>query len=343
MLPGNPGFGSQLGAALGQGMSQGIGQSLNSFFEQKQKQEQARQLLGALGIQSPDSTKSQSGLGSLSADLPSKTAGAQRLNVTPEGVLAASIINPSLGTALGGLYQGQQKAGDQEREFNYKRAGKVLEEADSARNALIDRRIALNSAKSAIDKDEVGFFSPANISQTLSQITGIDLPQDATGAQLASAGKNFLTSTLARVGGGRPNQFIEQQIVKATPRIGQSKQANLSSYLPLQAGLEIEEKYLQAIDDLDKMYMQKQGFPPADLARQAQESIRPWVDERMKKLEEQLRENLKSPESPMQKRDFSSLDAISEGRKLQKGDEAKNKKTGERFVWDGKSWKKVAK
>lgn len=346
MLEPSPNFGSQLGAMLGGGISQGLGQTLGSFFEQKKKQEQTKLLLESLGIQSPHETRTGAALGSLNAEAPSQSSqptGKQTLNLTPESVLTAALINPSVGTALSGIYQGQQKASEHGRDFNYKRAGKVLEEADSARTALIDRRLALNTAKQAIDKDEVGFFSPSNISQTLSQITGIDLPQDATGAQLASAGKNFLISTLAKVGGSRPNQFIEQQTYKAAPRIGQSKQANIAAYLPLEAGLEIEEKYLQSIDDLDKYYMQKQGFPPADLARQAQEAIRPWVDERMKKLEADLRENLKSPEHPMQKRSFSSLEAISESNKPQKGDEARNKKTGERFVWDGKTWKKVGK
>jgi len=345
MLEPAPNFGSQLGAQLGAGVSQGIGQSLNQFFEQKQKQEKTNRILAALNIPNPNQPKKAAGagVGSASAEISSPKAAVNGFRLTPEGVAAVAFEDPALGAVFGSLLQAQEKGGEKEREFHYKRAGKVLEEADAARNALIDRRIALNTAKSAIDKDEVGFFSPANISQTLGQITGVDLPQDASGAQLSSAGKNFLTSTLARVGGGRPNQFIEQQIVKATPRIGQSKQANVAAYLPLAAGLDIEEKYLQAIDDLDRFYMEKQGFPPADLARQAQAQIRPWVEDRMKQLEVDLKENAKGPENPMQKRNFSTLDSISETHKPAKGDQAINKKTGEKFAWDGKEWKKVAK
>lgn len=110
VLPANPSFGSQLGQALGGGLSQGIGAALSQMFEQKKQQSKINELMNALGLGAPSAKQSTQ-----SAEIPQASAPAEGGigNLTPEKVLAASLINPQLGTTLSNLYKTQQKKGEE--------------------------------------------------------------------------------------------------------------------------------------------------------------------------------------------------------------------------------------
>jgi len=235
--------------------------------------------------------------------------------------------------------QGNQRFQD-ERNYQTGLAKPIIQEAEQSTIPLSESRMALNVAKDAIDKDQVGFFSPSNFSKMLSDITGVDLPQDATGAQLSSASKNFLINSLGKVKGGRPNIFIEQQISQAAPRIGQSKEANLRAYLPLEAGQDILENYYETVNKLYEEDLQKKGYPSGNIGLRAQKIVHPFVKDRMKKLENYFKTNSKTKDGAQ---NFSSLEEISTKQSPQKGDRAKNKKTGEEFAWDGNKWRSVGK
>jgi len=146
ILPPNPSFGSQLGAALGSGAGQGISQALSQHFEMKQKQQQTNQLLAALGI-SPEQASQQS------AEIPTQGQPATRtqqalgqepkgLDLTPEKVLAVTMMNPALGASLSTLYQAQQKERGKEKER--------AEVMDTAQNAF-------NEMSSLLKKGNLGF------------------------------------------------------------------------------------------------------------------------------------------------------------------------------------------
>lgn len=107
VLPGAPGFGSQLGSALGGGLSQGISAGLNQMLEQRAQQQKTQALLQSLGIQMPSSTSGQMPSSSISqASVPAKSPLNQ---LSQEQVLAASIMNPALAPALSSIYKNQQK------------------------------------------------------------------------------------------------------------------------------------------------------------------------------------------------------------------------------------------
>lgn len=111
IIPGAPGFGSQLGQALGsglgQGFSQGIAANLQNMLEQKTQQRKTQQLLSALGIETPSSNPLQTPNAAINQ------ASAPRSNklspLTQEQILAASLMNPQLAPALASIYKNQQK------------------------------------------------------------------------------------------------------------------------------------------------------------------------------------------------------------------------------------------
>lgn len=106
VLPGAPGFGSQLGQALGGGLNQGISAGLSQMLEQKQNQKKMANLLSSLGIQAPSGREISTNASVSQKSAPSKSP-LQKL--TQEQVLAASIMNPALAPALSSIYKTQQK------------------------------------------------------------------------------------------------------------------------------------------------------------------------------------------------------------------------------------------
>lgn len=126
ILPGAPGFGSQLGQALGGGVSQGISASLNQMLEQKQQQKKTQDLLRSLGVQLP----SEAG-----ASIPQASAPAQGNlpKLTQEQVLAASIMNPQLAPALSSIYKNQQKEGKEEE------SKKIAQESFDRMNEILNK------------------------------------------------------------------------------------------------------------------------------------------------------------------------------------------------------------
>lgn len=107
VLPGAPGFGSQLGQSIGGGLSQGIGASLQQMLEQKAQHRKTQELLSALGIQTPSSTPGQTP--SAAIEQASSPAQNKMQPLSQEQVLAASIMNPQLAPALSSIYKNQQK------------------------------------------------------------------------------------------------------------------------------------------------------------------------------------------------------------------------------------------
>lgn len=114
MIPAAPGFSSQLAAGLGGGVGQGLSAVFQQHLERKRTQAQYKGLLDMLGMGSaPAQGGSQSAaLESLSEPAPSPSASLGQtggMQIRPEQVLAASLVNPQLGSALSNIYQGQQR------------------------------------------------------------------------------------------------------------------------------------------------------------------------------------------------------------------------------------------
>lgn len=274
ILPPNPGFGSQLGQNLGQGLSQGIGASLNQFLEQKKTTDLFKNL-GLMGGQGKS--------GGLEAE-----AGAGIRNLRPEQILAVSAQNPQLGNVLSNLYATEQKSFEKQRAFESGRSTKYLDKVSELATNLPERKIAIQSAKSAIQSGEMTPFGGDFAADIL------NLPQLRTtsGAQLATAAKTNLIGSLSQITGGRPNQFIEQQINNAFAKAGQTKEANIAQLDIIEAKLDIDEKLAEATDQLADQYRQQLGYVPESIDRDVRKAVKPYTEQRMKELAYDLRENL---------------------------------------------------
>ena len=281
VLPEAPTFGSQLGESLGGGLSQGISAGLNQMLEQK-KMMGLLESLGLAGKGVTNQTKSAE----IKNNMPSARSGAS--NLSPEQVVAASVVNPQLGNTLSNLYQAQQKSYENERTYQSDRSNKYLDKISELATALPERKIALESAKSAIQSGEITPFGGDFVADVL------NIPQlrTSSGAQLATSAKTNLIGSLAQITGGRPNQFIEKQINNAFAKAGQTKEANLAQLDIIKAKLDIDEKLSEATDQLADQYRQQLGYVPESIDRDVRKMVKPFADQRMKELGYDLRENL---------------------------------------------------
>ena len=305
VLPQNPSFGSQLGQALGSGVSQGISQQLQSHYEQKQKQQQLSALLSALGIGPQEQTMTQQAMG-----MPSVPQGqGQRppeqkgINLSPESALAGAIVNPSLAPILGTMLQGQEQRNFKREEAERARSEKLLEPHLQAQTAIPGRKLNLRVARQSIEEG-VGPLSGSN----LAEITGRKEFTEASGAALNSAMKNYLVDTLGSVSGGgaKPNMYIEQQINKGFPQIGQKKTANLASLEIAEANLKMEEEFLNRLQNKVEQYESRGQIPGRQAVQEAQKEMIPVAekiqrDTALKIRELQEQEMSKSDLSPTRK------------------------------------------
>jgi hypothetical protein len=294
VLPANPGFGSQLGQALGgglgQGLSQGISAGLQNMLEQKQQQQKISQIFSALGIQTPQAGTSHQGMThqTSSGQMPQRPSGLQ--DWTPEKVAAVSLIDPQFGNVAANLYGAQQKQYEKQRDYETARSNKYLDKVGDLASNLDERRIAIDSAKAAIESGQMKPFGGDFFADVL------HLPQLRTqsGAQLATAAKINLIGSLSQITGGRPNQFIETQIDKAFAKAGQSKAANLSQISIIEAKLDLDQKMAQLADQIADQYRKELGYVPESIDRDVRKAIQPYAQQRMQKLAYNLRENLES-------------------------------------------------
>ena len=139
-------FGETLGQALGTGLQQGMSERLNQMLEMKQQQAKTDQLMKALGLsQGAREAGPGAALESLRAEAPTAQAERPILKLTPERVLAASLMNPQIGSTLSKLYESQQSQEIQKKE--------EAESKNIAQNAL-------NRASEILKKGNLGLFSP---------------------------------------------------------------------------------------------------------------------------------------------------------------------------------------
>lgn len=282
MLEKIPGFGERLGQALGGGIGAGITQRLQQHAEQKAQKEKSDRILKLLGIETSPQSMSNAQVNTESQpkfDLK---------NLTPEKIFAISQEDPQLANTLSKLYETQEKKFEKQRAFESERSTKYLNKVSDLATNLPDRRIAIDSAKAAIKSGQMTPFGGDFVADIL------NLPQlrTASGAELATAAKTNLIGSLSQITGGRPNQFIEQQINNAFAKAGQSKEANLNQLEIIEAKLDIDEKLANFTDELADQYMEKLGYVPESIDRDVRKLIKPYTDQRMKELAYDLRENV---------------------------------------------------
>lgn len=119
-------------------------------------------------------------------------------------------------------------------------------------------------------------------------ITGFEPLRSAEGAKLKTGIKDFFLSDLTRVG-ARPNQWIEQQLADALPKIGRSAEANLITAEGLKFKLDLAKKRIETIDKLAEQDREKFGFVKGDIDSRAYDEIKKFAINRQKQLQDNIK------------------------------------------------------
>lgn len=222
-------------------------------------------------------------------------------------------------------------------EFEYKRAGPILAEADSLRKNIPTLRNSFETLVNAVKEGDIGGFDL----DYLANATGIEPLRSPKGALFLSAGKEFFLGNLSRAG-TRPNQWIEQQLVKMQPEIGRKPEANLSVAEFMKFKLDTDEAWLKAVDTVSQEYKQNLGYVPGDVGIVADRMIKPYVEQRQKELAYDLRELHEQYQGP---KTLLKLERVPKGTPLTiqkakvfldraEGDEAKAAEAARRLGYD---------
>jgi hypothetical protein len=174
----------------------------------------------------------------------------------------------------------------EERTFHTGFSKKVLEEADQLRTALPKKEMALDMARNAVETGNLGFFSPDMIADR----TGLDIFRTAKGAQLITAGKENLLNNMSRISARAQNQWFEQRLNSMFPKIGQSREANLTVQEMLEGEDALDKAYLNEFDRLSDQDEAQFGFIRKDIKKRATDAIRPVEKDILKRTTYRMKE-----------------------------------------------------
>jgi hypothetical protein len=186
--------------------------------------------------------------------------------------------------------ENQHKMANEERTYHTSYSKEAEKNANSLRESLSKKEMALNHSRNAIEAGDIKFFSPDKLADS----TGLDIFRTAKGAQLATAGKENLLSNMSKVGAKAQNIWFEQRLNSMFAKIGQSDEANLTVQEMLEGEVAMDQAYLSEFDRLTADDEQRYGFVKKDIEKRARDAVKPLEKEifartnyRMKELEEQ--------------------------------------------------------
>jgi hypothetical protein len=173
---------------------------------------------------------------------------------------------------------------DRRLEHGQARAEKVVDQALEVSKELPLLESSIIAMEDAVINGDQSFFSPDN----LAEITGIELFRTAKGAQFKTAMKNYFIQDL-KTSGARPNQFLEKQLVDALSKIGRSEEANRAVIESFKFANDLKRKRIEMVRGLEKFYSDSTGYLPGNLGSIIEDTMDPYIKERQKEYESQLR------------------------------------------------------
>lgn len=221
--------------------------------------------------------------------------------IPEEKIAAASLVNPALADKMqkhndNVISERRHREVQEKQKFENERTyhsgySKDLEKSvNNIRSSLPKKEMALNFARNAVETGDLSYFSP----DKLADATGIDLFRTSKGAQLITAGKENLLSNMSRVGAKAQNIWFEQRLNSMFAKIGQDKEANLTTQEMLEGEVALDRAYVDAFDKMSSDDEQKYGFVKKDISKRVDEMMKPLEKEifkrttyRMKEVEEQ--------------------------------------------------------
>lgn len=283
-------------------------------FEMAQQGQQQKELLGLKGQQKQDFLSQVfggQGGGQSPQDMMGAAQQGQQQGMLPQGFDASSItdaqiaqastVDPNIGRSLQhskdvalrekrAASKADQSKFEHERSYHSNFSKEADKEADLMRSSLPRKEMALDFARNAVETGDLSYFSP----DKLADATGIDLFRTAKGSQLVTAAKENLLGNMGRVSSRAQNMWFEQRLNSMFPKIGQSREANLTAQEMLESEAAMDKAYLSEYDRLASQDEEKYGFVRKDIKKRAQDAANPIQKEifqrstyRMKEVEEQ--------------------------------------------------------
>ncbi len=293
---------------LGGGVTQGLQQSLESFHENKQQQQQTEALSqympkeAALSIlkapkelqkpllyQALYESQVQQGAPQKFGEqtnveidqnnqtqMPSQKQG---IAGRTDEQLKQLLSNPLFAKTAESELKERQGVKTAALKSDIKRSDKFLDEVNTDRDSTRRSLSSLSSIEDALDRKDLGFFSPDN----LKSMAGFDRWISPEGAILNTAGKEFFISDLQRVT-GRPNQFLERILSRAIPQIGKSNEANQTIVEFYKNALDLKEEKIKISDSLEDYYRENLGYVPGNIGRLVDAQLKPYAKVKEKEL-----------------------------------------------------------
>lgn len=182
--------------------------------------------------------------------------------------------------------EAQRKEFVEERSFATQQTKPYVERIEKIKDSLPTKQRALSLARNAIESDEVGKFSQNRIAD----IFGVPELKTAKGAELDIAIKENLISNLSRVSAKGTNLWLEKVMSTAFPRVGQSKEANLTVQEALEAEAAIDKAETEVFDKLSQDDIQKFGYIKPDIRSRVNKELAGLENEIMKRASYRTRE-----------------------------------------------------
>lgn len=275
-LPEGPSLMELLGSGIGMGLQTGLKQlaeerDFNKIFNNLPRTNN--------GMEEPSG--SSQGISNL-----------ERIVTNPQAMDILFRKNPQRANMFLQMYRNQlsaRKAMSQEELARTKIASteskKYRERVEDIESSLPDKRMALSRIEDSLKSNDLKSFSNFMADYLESQGKPGEYLRTNSGAALQSATKEFLMGDIARIKGGRPNQFIEKQLSSAYPKAGYDKIANQKILKAMQTGVDIIEKEKEIYNRLSDEF-EAQGKPvPGNVSKLVNKELKPYVLQKEKELQ----------------------------------------------------------
>jgi len=206
-------------------------------------------------------------------------------------IAQATAMDPNLGRILQQQKDVALRQKNEDRNLDFQREKLERHEAADITKPLF---LELNQSRKNIPLQEQAIEDIQNAAADVSgqdyiaDVFGFEPMRTAKGAQLKTAIKDFFLSDLTRVG-ARPNQWIEQQLADALPKIGRSPEANLVTAEGMKFKVDLAKKRIDVLDELAKSDKNKYGYAKEDIDSRASKLMKPYVEQRKKELEDNIK------------------------------------------------------
>jgi hypothetical protein len=207
-------------------------------------------------------------------------------SITDAQIAQASAVDPNIGRSLQhskdvALREKREQAkmdfaqNKLTRHEDFEIIKPVIQELSQVRKNIPFQEQAIEDIKNAAP--DVGWRD------YIADVAGFEPGRTAEGAKLKTALKDFFLSDLTRAG-SRPNQWIEQQLSDALPKLGRSPEANLIVAEGMSFKVDLAKKRMEIMDDLIEKDRQKYGYVKPDIDTRSYKLLKPFVEQRKKDM-----------------------------------------------------------